>query len=297
MGTPRYDILAVDIDGTLVDHTGKVHPRSIAAIAHARAAGMTVVLCTGRALIECRTVIAAIQQTDPVIVSGGSIVSDPVSGKTLERFSMERPLVDRITAHLLKHNHAALLLKDSHATGYDYTVISPRGPEALDPASRWWFDHMGVTCRFATSIDLDEHPEHTVRVGAYSANTPVDALATELHELFFTEVMLQHFTGVLLPQERRDQGIESVHIIELFNPLADKWQALSRLAQRMNIPLSRTAAIGDQTNDLTMIQNAGLGIAMANANPKVLAVAKKQVSRVEEGGVGEAIEMMLSGEW
>jgi hydroxymethylpyrimidine pyrophosphatase-like HAD family hydrolase len=293
----RYDILAVDIDGTLIDHNNRVHPRSVEAIARARQEGLKVVLCTGRALIECKSVIALINQTDPVIVSGGAVISEPVTGRTIERFTMPLGLVRRIADHLLSRRHPSLLLKDPDAAGFDYLVISPWGPEALDPASRWWFDHMGVRCRFAEKLEDDEHPEHTVRVGAYSANNPVAALATELQEMFHAEVMLQHFTGVLLPKERRDQGIESIHIVEVFNPLADKWQALSRLAATMGIPRERIAAIGDQTNDQTMIGNAGLGIAMANAHPSVAAVAGRTSLSAEDGGVGFAIDEILAGRW
>jgi len=292
----RYDLAAIDIDGTLVSHTGQIHPRDIQAIAAARAAGITVCLATGRALVECRSVIAALSQTDPVIVSGGAIVSDPQSGATLERFTMDLPVVHRIAEYLLSLGHPALLLKDPAATGYDYLVVTPSGPDALDPASRWWFNHMGVHHRFAPALHDDPHPEHTVRVGAYSANTPVDALAADLHERFSAEVMLQHFSGVMLPQDRRDMGIDSVHIVELFNPLADKAQALGRLASRMGIPMHRTIAIGDQTNDVSMLRAAGLGIAMGNAHPAVLAAASRTTSPVG-GGVADALGNILAGIW
>jgi len=295
--TRRYDLVAIDIDGTLIDHTGQVHARNIAAIARARAEGMTVVLCTGRALIECRRVIETTGQCDPVIVSGGAIIADPVTERTIERQTMPPGLVARLCEYLHQRSHPALLLKDSDAAGFDYLVVSPRGEDALDPASRWWFDHMGVRCRFAQAAADDEHPEHTVRVGAYSANTPVVDLAEELARMFHAEVMLQHFNGVLLPKERRDQGIESIHIVEVFNPLADKWQALCRLAARLNIPQARLCAIGDQTNDQTMVGNAALGIAMGNAHPAVAAVAKRQTLAASEGGVGYALEHVLRGEW
>lgn len=293
----RYDILAVDIDGTLVDHNNRIHPRSVEAIVKARAAGLRVVLCTGRALIECAKVIEDIKQTEPVIVSGGAIISEPLTGKTIERFTMPYQLVAQIAGHLLDQKHPALLLKDPDAAGFDYLVISPWGENALNPASKWWFDHMGVRYRFASTLEEDAHPEHTVRVGAYSANTPVQKLADDLRERFHTEVMLQHFTGVLMPAERRAEGIDAIHIVEVFNPLADKWQALRRLAARWGVAEDRLAAIGDQTNDLTMVGNAQLGIAMGNAHPSVAAVAKRHSLTAEEGGVGHAIEQILSGTW
>ena len=54
MARHQYDIIAIDLDGTLVDHTGRIHPENVRAIAEARSAGIVVTLCTGRALIESR---------------------------------------------------------------------------------------------------------------------------------------------------------------------------------------------------------------------------------------------------
>ncbi|MCW5766946.1 MAG: HAD family phosphatase [Phycisphaeraceae bacterium] len=293
----RYDIVAIDLDGTLVDHTGRIHPDNVRAIERARDAGITVTLCTGRALIECRREIDAVGQRDPVIVSGGALVSDPVSGRTLERFEMPRALVRRVVDDLRAHDHPALLLKDPDAAGFDYLVVGPEGESGIDPASRWWFRQMGVRARYVSALDHDEHPEHTIRVGAYSANEPVDELARRLHERYHAEVMLQHFCGVLLPRERREQGVDSVHIVELFNPRADKWQALQRLAARTGVPEARTAAIGDQTNDLSMITHAGLGVAMGNAHEKVAAAADRRTAPAEEAGVALALDRIVAGDW
>lgn len=293
----NYDIVAIDLDGTLVDHTGAIHPENIRAIDEARAAGVIVTLCTGRALIESRREIETVRQADPVIVAGGAMVACPDSGRTLERFAMDGALVHRLVGDLAEHDHPALLLKDPEAAGFDYLVVGRGGEHEIDPASRWWFQRMGVRARYVPTLADDAHPEHTVRVGAYSANEPVDHLAARLRERFHAEVMLQHFTGVLLPQERRDQGVDSVHIVEVFNPRADKWLALQRLASRLGIPESRTAAIGDQTNDLSMITHAGLGVAMANAHDKVKAAARRHTGRSENAGVAAALRHIIAGEW
>lgn len=297
MGRHRYDIIAVDVDGTLIDHSGRIHEGNLRAIRAAREAGIVVTICTGRALVEIREIIQHIGQTDPVIVAGGAMVAEPNRGRTLERFTMPLELVRRVSDHLHAQEHPVLLLKDPHAAGFDYLAVTPWGPEAIDPASKWWFKRMGVDVRYVDSLEHDEHPEHTVRVGAYAANTPITELAEDLRGRFGAEVMLQHFNGVLLPADRRDEGIESVHIVEMFNPQADKWQALERLSRRMGIPLERTAAIGDQTNDLSMITHAGLGVAMGNAHASVAQAADRQTLACDQGGVGWAIEKIVSGEW
>jgi hydroxymethylpyrimidine pyrophosphatase-like HAD family hydrolase len=293
----RYDLLALDLDGTLVGHDGRVSRQNAEAIARARADGLHVTLCTGRALIECRGVIERVAQEDPVIVSGGAMLACPRTGRTLDRFAMSRGLIGQVVEFLRGRGHPAMILKDPHAAGFDYLVVGAEGPEHLDPASSWWFEHMGVRARYVAELEQDDHPEHSVRIGAYSANKPVASLARELHERFGAEAMLQHFNGVMLPPERRDSGVESIHIVELFDPRADKWQALERLAGRLGIDTARVAAIGDQRNDLSMLEHAGLGIAMGNADEQVKAVADVQTLACEEHGVAAAIDRILSGAW
>lgn len=293
----RYDLIAVDLDGTLIGPDGSIHPRNIEMIAAAHAAGICVTLCTGRALIETTPTVERIGTVDPVIVSGGAMVACPTTGQTLERFALDENLVGEAVEHLHENDHPALLLKDPAATGYDYLIVTPKGPEAIDPASSWWFKKMGVRTRFASHVKHDPHPQDTVRVGAYLANRTIDSLAGTLRSRFDGRSQIQHFKGVLLPDDRRDQGIQSVHIVELFHHHADKWMALQRLANRMNIPPHRVAAIGDQHNDLTMVQGAALGIAMGNATPEVKAVSKRQTLLSEEGGVGHALEQILRGVW
>src|SRR5688500_19096439 len=116
----KYDMLALDLDGTVLDPSSSVRPAVAEAIGCARDAGMLVAICTGRGLPECREALGAIGQTDPVIVAGGSIIADPVSGRTLHRFPMHPTLTSRLTGLLLSRGHPVLVLKDPHAAGYDY---------------------------------------------------------------------------------------------------------------------------------------------------------------------------------
>lgn len=293
----RYDLLAIDLDGTLLDPSGRVPEANRRAIRAARAAGMIVTICTGRALVESRRALAHIEQEHPVIVCGGAMVADPASGRTLERFAMDTALVQRLVEYLGARGHPALLLKDPDPAGFDYLVVSPRGLGDIDPSTRWWFDHQGIEARWAPGLHLDQHPEHTVRLGAYSTNTPIDALATDLRDRFGAGVMLQHFTGALMPPDRVALGIHSVHIVEVFNPQADKGQALERLARRLGIAPQRVAAIGDENNDLSMLRGAGLGIAMGNASAAVKAAAARHAPGNADAGVAHAIGRILNGEW
>jgi hydroxymethylpyrimidine pyrophosphatase-like HAD family hydrolase len=210
---------------------------------------------------------------------------------------MSPALIGRVAAYLHERGRAAIVLKDSFAAGYDYLAVSPRGPGAIDLASSWWFEHMRARVRYVESIEADEHPEHTIRIGAYQANASILPLAKDMQERFGAEVMLQHFNGVLLPPGAKTKDLASVHVVELFDPKACKGQALARLAAQLGVPMEQTAAMGDQGNDLSMIKVAGLGIAMGNGSEEVKKAARRETLEVGKGGVAHAVERMLSGAW
>ncbi len=296
--TRRYDMLALDLDGTVLDRSSKVRPAVAEAIEQARQAGMLVVVCTGRGLAESRDAIDAIAQVEPVIVAGGSIIADPRTSKTIHRFSMHPTLTARLTNTLLKGGHPVLVLKDPDAAGYDYLVITGRRKLTLDPVTQWWFEEMAVSIRLAADVTLDPHPEHTVRVGVCAPAAELAALEQHVLAEFDDTVTVHNFPAVVAPDDATHwAGGAVAHILECFDARADKWNAVRHIAEERGIAPERIVAVGDQINDVSMIAGAGLGVAMGNAVDAVRAVANQHTDSNEDEGVARAIEMVLSGEW
>ncbi|MBC7772102.1 MAG: HAD hydrolase family protein [Pyrinomonadaceae bacterium] len=86
-------------------------------------------------------------------------------------------------------------------------------------------------------------------------------------------------------------------ILEVFDKAADKWAAVSWLAGSRGIALTSIAAIGNDINDIAMLQQATLGIAMGNAIEEAKAVSHRHTLDNTADGVAHAIERILSGEW
>lgn len=296
--TPKYDLIAIDLDGTLLDAKGRVSDANLAAIHAARAAGLRTLVCTGRGLAECRHITTAISQTDPVVVAGGSIIADPVGGRTLKRFPVRLEVVHDTVARLNAMRHAALVLKDPSETGYDYLVVHGKDRHPLDPVTKWWFDTMHIKVRAIDHIDDDPHPAHTVRVGACGLSDLLAPLRADLLAAAKGRAQVHSFPAVVAPEHasRLADG-QSLHILELFDIDATKWSSISHLASQWQIPASRIAAIGDEVNDESMIRGAGLGIAMGNAVPVIRDAAKRHTRRHDEDGVAHAIHQILAGEW
>lgn len=290
-----YDLLAIDLDGTLLDSAGRVSAANVEAIARARRTGMHVTVCTGRGLVECRDILRAIEQVQPVVVAGGSMVACPATSATLHRFPMDAKLVSRLVDCLVGHGHTVLILKDPHTTKYDYTIVSARGPAGLDPVTRWWFEVMHITPRYIGTLKEDEHPEDTVRVGVCGTRRGTARAAVEVREAFGHEVSMNHFQAVA-PTSASDPEDATV-ILETFAKAANKWSAIQWVSGRMNVQPERIAAIGNDVNDIEMLGEAGLGIAMGNAIEEARAVADRHTLGNDADGVAVAIERLLRGEW
>ncbi|MGD9791717.1 MAG: HAD-IIB family hydrolase [Phycisphaerales bacterium] len=292
-GTPAYDVLAIDLDGTLLDSRGRVSEANVGAIERARKAGVLVTICTGRGLVECLGALERIRQEEHVVVAGGSIIACPVERRTRERFGLPTDVARGVTTRIVDHGHAALVLKDPLETGYDYLVVTGRGGERLDPTTRWWFDEHRIQYREVRRVEDDEHPEHTVRVGACSYASRLMPLERAIHGEFGGETVMHNFPAVV----REEEDGESTHILEVFHSKANKWDAVCALAKRRGRDVARICAIGDQVNDVVLLKNAALGIAMGNGVEEAKRAAKRMTKSNNEDGVAAAVEMVLSGAW
>ncbi len=297
-GLLRYGLIAIDLDGTLLDSSSRVSPANARAVRLARESGAKVAVCTGRGLVECRQYLEAIEQVEPVIVAGGSIIACPRTSRTLHRFKLDQKMVRHAVDRIHQHGYPALVLKDPVEAGYDYLVVTGEADHPLDPVTRWWFESMDVKVRFARHLAEDAHPEHTVRLGACGMSGAMARVEQDLVETFEDEVHLYHFPAVVAPEHASTTSDgQTLHVLEVFDKNANKWSAIEVLAGMLGVERSRIAAIGDQINDVTMLKGAALGVAMGNAVPAASAVADRHTSSNDQDGVARAIGMMLSGEW
>ena len=300
---PRYDLLAIDLDGTLLNSCGLISDGNHRAIERANAAGIRVSVCTGRGFNECKRYTAQMGHTEPVVVAGGAILSHAQTGRTLHRFPMERGLVARLVGSLTAHGHAALVLKDPAGEedpglrpGHDYLIVSARGEEAIDPVSRWWFKEHRIGFHVVPSLDHDEHPGHTVRVGVCGTRGRTQAAADELQRDFAGEVAFHHF-GAVVPGDDKKPMDDQIVILEAFDKRVNKWAAIRWLAERRGIDPKRIAAIGNDINDVAMLEGAALGVAMGNAIPEARGAADRHTLGNDADGVAHAIDKILAGEW
>ncbi len=284
------DLIAIDLDGTLFNRDHRVTQKNIDAINRARDAGITVLVCTGRRLGESISAMKAIDQQDPVMVAGGSIIADPVTGKTIHRFPLKQELVNHATEMFHRVQCPALVMKDPAEIGYDYLVVNSDDQHPIHPITQWWFDDHDLKVQYANHVHHDEHPQHTVRVGLCAPSSISNPIWQQIRNELGEDIWLYDFPCVM-PESHTG---EVVHILELFAARINKWTAISWYLDQHQIDPSRVAAIGDQVNDVPMIESAGIGIAMDNAIDEVKSHASYITSDNNNDGVAHAINAIIS---
>lgn len=283
----KYQLLAIDIDGTLLDSSGRVPEAHRAAVRRARDAGVMVALCTGRGLVETRPAIEALDHHGPVVLAGGALVTDPSTGRTLHRAIIEPELAHALADHLLGFDEAVLVLVDPEPSDEDYLIVNA---DRLTENTRWWFSHIGAKVRCVDALSAQDL-HHVLRVGMVGPGARMPPIEQSLTEAFGHRIFVLHFTALAY------EGHEAVHVMEIFASGVNKWSGLKWLADEHGIAPSRVAAVGDHINDVAMIAGAGCGIAMGNAIEAVRQVADQITGTCDEDGLAAAIDHLLAGRW
>lgn len=275
----RYQLIAIDLDGTLLDSDGRLPARNREALHRAHQAGLKIVLCTGRLYAETRPILDAIGlDLDAAVTVGGAVVTDVATGRTIQRTTIPRALARRVGGFFQSHGHTVLWMIDGDEAGYDGHVIAgPRRHLAVDV----WLSRAPVTVR---PIDaLPGNGAEPVRITVVDESEPLTALSERFRDEF----------GDSVPHNVIRVHSYNFSVIETFGPRVDKWNGILALCRRWGLDPAGTVAVGDDVNDLPMIRGAGLGVAMRNAVPAVRDAAAMQTGSHDECGVAELIERLL----
>lgn len=284
----RYRLIALDLDGTLLNPEGQVSAANRAAIARAQAAGAVVVPCTGRSWRESKGVLAEVPGLKLGVFVTGALVTEMHSGQSIDLAEMEPHLVHQMVQVLGREPEAVLVYREYSQAGHDYLVT---GQGELTANTRWWFEVTGARVYEDRSPGVEDL-HYSVRVGMVAGGRRMGALTDLLQARFSDRIHLHAFAA--LPSPDPD---ESLNVLEVFAAGVDKWRGLRFVADHYGIPYSQVAAIGDQVNDLAMLRGAGCSVAMANGVAEAKATARHITASNAEDGVAQAIDRMLAGEW
>jgi len=258
-----YRLVALDVDGTLLGRGKPVSARVREAIAAARENGCQVTLASGRMYPLLAELVDQLGISTPVICYGGAQVVTPRDRRTIYQQSVPLELTHEVIQIARNRN-----LTPRAYVGDDVFV------ERIDP-SAYNFESL-ARVRAQAVGDLLEF----LTVGP--THLAIDAPAEQTRAL--VDEMRHHFA------ERLNVTTGHPLLTEFSLPEVHKGTAVEWLAGYLGIPREATLAIGDDWNDLPLLRWAGLGLAVANAQPELLAVADAVVPSVDDDGVAVALE-------
>lgn len=279
--TIGYDLIAVDVDGTLLDTSHRVPPAHRDALRRAHHAGLRVVICTGRSYPEIRAILDHLDiDFDATITVSGALVSHAATGSTLSADRIEPAAAARLHAWLRELGYAVLWLADRDTSGHDgYALAGPRTHEG----HRNWLAK--TPCVVHSLEALPSDPVAALRLSVIDDRPVLQPIADELARRFPGE-----FSHNLL-----DAPSYRLTVLEILAAHVSKWRAITSLCGLWGVDPRRTVAVGDDVNDLEMVRRAGLGVAMGNAVPAVRAVARRTTLTNDEGGLAVLIDDILAG--
>ena len=270
-----YDLIAIDFDGTLLGPDGKVSNATKLAVRRAVDAGYHVVFATGRNWYESLEVLEAVEHHATAVFVGGAVTVDLDTRQVIDRRTMAPDTAAAVVDLLDQRGLAPLILQDRELAGVDFL----HGPRELSDAIRDWHRRHNLRVQAVASLADIDHT-HTLRVGSIGERDRTATIQADIEAALPGRV---HVNQV-------DLANYGVRLIEVFAPDVTKWSAIERVAAKHGIPAGRIVAVGDDMNDLQMLEHAGLGIAMGNAHPPVKSIADRVIDSNANDGLARFLD-------
>ena len=269
----NYNLIALDMDGTLLNSELKLPEENRAAIELAQSMGKQVVLSTGRCLAEIRETLLLLPGIRYLVCENGSCVYDVKYDRTMHvdpvpteevKYILQRIAGERVVIQVFHEN---------------FSYVNQADDSWLQAYRMSNYREVFKKCSLLDARLFDNFDERPFRI--------------EKVNLYFDNARAQSFWAEEFARRPLVVSKSLGYMVELVSDKADKSRGLAALCEHLNIPMAEVIAIGDSPNDLGMLKAAGLGVAMGNARAEVQAVADFVTDDCDHGGVAKVIHKYI----
>lgn len=261
----KYKLIAIDIDGTLLNNQKEILNQTKIDIKSAYEKGVIITICTGRGYPAAKRYIDELDLNIPLILYNGSRVRMSKDDTLLLNNTIDSKVAQKVYNLIEEHNGTCCFWsndklffnKNNHYTIY-YENLTTIKPNIIDKS------HDGLFNQINKFIWFDES----------------DVLVDVQNNVLNNVMGINYFKS-------------QSELLEIVPSNVSKGLTLEKLASLLGVKQEEVIAIGDDENDISMIKYAGLGIAMGNAKETVKQVADYITLTNEENGVGEAIKKFI----
>ena len=265
-------LIAVDMDGTLLRSDKTIDPKTIDDIRNAIDKGIQLAYCTGRGTAEMQDTFRKLPMVRYAILTSGAVIYDRAEDRFIYRNGVSHPYTEQILDTAARYKAMPHFLTDTESIVSESDVFHMTD------------FHMGIYQPMFQQI----------------ARKVSDMKAEGLKHDTIAKINI-YFRSV----EDRREGYETLKhlplqvtlsentVLEMTAPGTNKGSGLERLSNCLGIPISQTAAIGDNYNDIEMLKAAGLSVAMGNAAAEIREMCDHVTMDNDHNGVGHAIRSIL----
>ena len=280
-------LLALDLDGTLLNSHGQLSERNRAALAQARERGVRVAVVTGRRFRDARPIALELGVDVPLIAHNGALTKHAGTLETVAVLTLPLPAA-REALRVGREAGAGGLVSDDHeglgVLVYDYLSSDNQPLKMYIAWARRVHGEEGVNAiREVPSLEayLDHEPVHIAFSGGCET-------MTALHE------SLQRELGATVKLFRTMYPKTDFALLDIVHPQASKGVGVAAAAGELGIAQHEVMAIGDNFNDLEMLHYAGTGVVMGNADASLRELEGFHITASnDEDGVALAIERFI----
>lgn len=272
----RFRLLALDIDGTLLGSDRRISERNRAAVRAACAAGVRLVLVTGRRLPAARRIADELGPDIPLVLHNGALLVE--AGEVIRC----QPLSADVARQAITVGRAAGADPVVHWGSRGEGQLLVAGVAPSNTLLAYYLDKAHPDVRVVDDL-LAALPEDPIQV----------MYGGDLEEIAALEGRLREALGERVRLERTVYPARGIAILDVVDPAVSKAAAVAFLEARWGLVASQTLAIGDNWNDRQMLERAGLGLVMGNADPLMRRLGLPLLPSNDEDGVAVAIERHL----
>jgi Cof subfamily protein (haloacid dehalogenase superfamily) len=271
---PRFELLAIDLDGTLFDSSRTISNENRLALSRAVQVGVRVAVVTGRRLPAALPSLRVLDINPVLVFNSGAIIIKGFDGTLLRSEMLALTVAKGVVALGRECGLEPILHDGPNGEGHILMETSPTSNRSLS----YYLERTKPPPRIVPDLLKAMHRD-PVQVGFSSTVDSIQRLSERIQKKFPEEVELAL-------TEYRDRDFA---LLDALSPRATKASALRFLAEYFEIPMDRTMAIGDNWNDLEMLETAGFAVVMSNAPLELRSRGFTVTGNNDEAGVAQAV--------
>ena len=288
-----YKLVAIDLDGTLLNSFGEVTENTKKALLDAKNQGVEIVLASGRPISSTKSLALELGVDNYIISGNGAVVYDIKNEQAIyDKFLTKEQVLE--VADICEENSIFYNIYTEEevitkSLSYNVLFYHKENIKKIEEKRT----HINVVQDVRKYIEESGKDKFLKITVCDESRTIFNGIIRKLKEIGNIDILnVEHMSRKKFKIGTEEVSIE-YHYTEITNENVNKWTAIEYLIEKLNIDKKDVVAIGDNINDKEMIVNSGLGIVMGNSNPLMKEIGNVIVSDNNSEGVLEAFNKYI----